>query len=172
MSSWQWSLYAITVYVQETAFHASFCHILWVCLKFFVSTVEICVRSALFAYGEGYKAFQLGYAPMVVARSLTLPGRHILVRVLLATPYCMGLFHATRKRLLTSWGVLVGVNLLIVGIKYMPYPYRSIVDAGAVVGLVWGTLSIVVIWLRVVFFGAASTADPCLPIPGTPKKLF
>ena len=89
---------------------------------------------AFFAYTEGYKAFHLKFSPMVVKRSLTLrdaPLAHKLAGPL----YAMGLFHATRKRVDTSWGFLVGVFGLVKLVQRLPYPWRSVVDAGVVAGL-------------------------------------
>lgn len=94
------------------------------------------------AYTEGYKGFQLRFAPMVAARSLELYQRPTWVRALLAPAFCMGLFQATRRRLLVSWGVLVGVTLLVIAVRFLPAPWRGIVDLGVVVGLGWGSLAL------------------------------
>jgi hypothetical protein len=60
----------------------------------------------------------------------------------------MGLFHASRKRRAVSWGLAVGVYGLIRLVKSLAYPYRSIVDAGVVVGLSWGALSVAVFYVK------------------------
>ena len=54
----------------------------------------------------------------------------------------MGLLDATRRRLLVSWILLVMIVGLVTVVRLMPYPYRSIIDGGVVVGLSWGILSI------------------------------
>ncbi|CAM9385514.1 unnamed protein product [Ectocarpus sp. 6 AP-2014] len=120
--------------------------------------------SALMAYAEGFKGFQKKFSPLVVKRALTLDPaaaadpaagggqkrrrRAGPLRLLLAGPYSMGLFHATKKRKTM--------------VKRLPYPWRSIVDAGVVVGLSYGTLSICVIWARAIL-GKAPSIDPALP---------
>lgn len=129
--------------------------------------------SALMAYAEGFKGFQKKFSPLVVKRALTLDAsaedgggrrrrRAGPLRILLAGPYSMGLFHATKKRKTVSWGLTTGVLCLVQLVKRLPYPWRSIVDAGVVVGLSYGTLSICVIWARALM-GRAPSIDPALP---------
>src|SRR5678815_1111487 len=48
------------------------------------------------AWTEGYKTFQKLVAPRVVARAIHLARHPRLLHVLLAPPFCMALFHATR----------------------------------------------------------------------------
>ena len=116
-----------------------------------------------FAYIEGYGAFQKKFSPMVVRRAMTLTcagaaGAHRLF----APFYAMGLFHASKKRRIISWSVSLSVFMLVGLIKRLPYPWRSIVDAGVCSGLAWGGLSIVAIYLRAVF-GTPPDVDPELP---------
>lgn len=128
--------------------------------------------AALMAYAEGFKGFQKKFSPLVVKRALTLDGgsadgnggrrRAGPLRILLAGPYSMGLFHATKKRKTVSWGLTTGVLCLVQLVKRLPYPWRSIVDAGVVVGLSYGTLSICAIWARALM-GQAPAIDPALP---------
>lgn len=135
--------------------------------------------SALMAYAEGFKGFQKKFSPLVVKRALTLDPTAAMspadqkqkqqrrrragpLRLLLAGPYSMGLFHATRKRKTVSWSLTAGVLCLVQMVKRLPYPWRSIVDAGVVVGLSYGTLSICVIWARAIL-GRAPSIDPALP---------
>ena len=97
---------------------------------------------AFMAVAEGYRGFQLRFSPMVVARAATLRGAPPLHQAL-APVYCMGLFHATRRRLAVSWGLVIGIVVLIVLVGGLPQPWRGIVDAGVVVGLSWGAASLV-----------------------------
>eukprot|EP00562_Extubocellulus_spinifer_P001614 CAMPEP_0178483268 /NCGR_PEP_ID=MMETSP0696-20121128/7147_1 /TAXON_ID=265572 /ORGANISM="Extubocellulus spinifer, Strain CCMP396" /LENGTH=238 /DNA_ID=CAMNT_0020110781 /DNA_START=221 /DNA_END=937 /DNA_ORIENTATION=+ len=121
-----------------------------------------------FAYVEGYKGFQCKFSPLVVSRSLTLHPRSPPHHLLLAPLYSMGLFHATKKRVIVSWSVSLGVAALVAGVKRMPYPWRNIVDAGVVVGLTWGMLSILVGYVLACAKGV-SPADPALPEEATKK---
>ncbi|CAN0420781.1 unnamed protein product [Hapterophycus canaliculatus] len=140
------------------------------------------------AYAEGFKGFQKKFSPLVVKRALTLDARGGPpagvgegqrrrpgpLRLLLAGPYSMGLFHATKKRRVVSWGLTTGVLCLVQVVKRLPYPWRSIVDAGVVVGLSYGTMSICAIWAKALFFGQAPAIDPALPLAdegsGSTKK--
>jgi hypothetical protein len=109
------------------------------------------VAISTFAYVEGYKAFQLKFSPLVVSRAFTLGpegGRATFVRNLFAPFYSMGLFHATRKRKIVSWTVSMAVLLIVGAVKRLPYPWRSIVDAGVVAGLTWGATSIGCIYVK------------------------
>ena len=94
------------------------------------------------AWSEGYRAFQLQLAPRLAARAQYLTAHPKPLFVVLAPFYCMGLIHATRKRLITSWSVLLGVVGLVIAVRLLDQPWRGIVDAGVVIGLSWGLVAI------------------------------
>eukprot|EP00555_Chaetoceros_dichaeta_P007657 CAMPEP_0198256818 /NCGR_PEP_ID=MMETSP1447-20131203/6627_1 /TAXON_ID=420782 /ORGANISM="Chaetoceros dichaeta, Strain CCMP1751" /LENGTH=262 /DNA_ID=CAMNT_0043943535 /DNA_START=86 /DNA_END=874 /DNA_ORIENTATION=- len=127
-----------------------------------LSYITMCLG---FAYAEGYKGFQLKFSPMVVARSQTLkPFQGTPIHHVLFGPfYAMGLFHATKKRQIVSWSITTGVALIVAMVKKFPYPWRNIIDAGVIVGLSWGGISILGIWMRTALLGKDSRTDPCLP---------
>lgn len=114
------------------------------------------VSVLVMAYSEGYKGFQLKFAPMVIERAFGLMDQPSILKILLAGPYSMGLFGAEKKRLIVSWALSVGVFALVVLVKRLPYPYRSIVDAGVVVGLSYGSLSILLMMIRALIVGRPS----------------
>ena len=87
---------------------------------------------------EGYMAFQRGFSPRVAARALHLKDNPQLWNVALAPVFCMGLIHATRRRLTSSWILAVAVILIIIAVRALPPPWRGIVDLGVVVALAWG----------------------------------
>jgi hypothetical protein len=118
-----------------------------------------------FAYVEGYKGFQLKFSPLVVARSFTLsPSSSSPFHLILAPLYSMGLFHATKKRMAVSWSVSLGVAAIVAAVKQLPYPWRNIVDAGVVVGLSWGTISMLGGYVISLVTGIAPIdVDPALP---------
>ena len=116
-----------------------------------------------FAYVEGYGAFQKKFSPMVVERAMTLKDGHgSLANVALAPFYSMGLMHATRKRKIVSWTISLSVAMLVGIVKRLPYPWRSIVDAGVCTGLCWGGASIVAFYARALM-GKPPGVDPQLP---------
>lgn len=118
------------------------------------------VWTAYMIYAEGYQAFQLKFSPLVVKRALMLSERPSVMNWLLSGPYCMGLFDATRKRMIVGWSVTIGVFSLVGIVKKLPYPYRSIIDAGVVMGLSYGALSICFQFVRALF-GREPNVDPC-----------
>mmetsp|Transcript_6221 Transcript_6221/g.9094 ORF Transcript_6221/g.9094 Transcript_6221/m.9094 type:complete len:331 (+) Transcript_6221:51-1043(+) len=121
--------------------------------------------SLFFAYAEGYKGFQLKFSPLVVCRSFNLGIKSPAHHVIFAPAYSMGLFHATRKRMIVSWSVTTGVAVVVALVKRLPYPWRNIVDAGVVVGLTWGSLSIAIGYFKALFTGKLPDGvDPALPI--------
>jgi hypothetical protein len=96
---------------------------------------------AFMLYAEAWKGFHKQFSPRVVQRAFTLPEQPVWV-VLAAPLVCMGLFHATRKRLIVGWSLVTGIVLLVVVVRLLPQPWRGMVDAGVVLGLAGGTLSI------------------------------
>lgn len=116
-----------------------------------------------FAYVEGYKGFQLKFSPLVVSRAQTLSLSSPIHHLLFAPFYAMGLFHATKKRKIVSWSVSTGVAVIVAAVKKLPYPWRNIVDAGVIVGLTWGSISILSHWIKAVVFGKDLNMDPALP---------
>src|SRR5688500_5512472 len=62
---------------------------------------------AWMAWTEGYKTFQQVVAPRVAARALHLARNPRPLHVALAPFYCMALFHATRRRMIVAWAVVV-----------------------------------------------------------------
>lgn len=113
------------------------------------------------AYVEGYRGFQLRFSPRVVARALAI-GRAPWWCAPLAPVYCMGMVHATRRRLVGTWCLIAGIIAMVVMIRWLPQPWRGAIDAGVVVGLSWGSISILVEAARAVS-GRVPEIDPDLP---------
>ena len=109
-------------------------------------------------YAEGWRGFHKQFSPRVVVRALGLAASLPALPAVLAPFTCMGLLHATRKRLIVSWCLLIGIVLLIVGVRQLPAPWRGIVDVGVVLGLSTGLLSI---WYYTV--RALTGAPPTVP---------
>jgi hypothetical protein len=113
-------------------------------------------------YSEGYRGFHLQVAPRVTARALYLARNPRPLWALLAPMFCMGLIHATRRRLVTSWIVLVAIVTLVIAVRQLPQPWRGMVDGGVVLGLAVGAASIVLFFARGLQLGA-SEASPEVP---------
>lgn len=99
-------------------------------------------NTVFMAYNEGYKGFQLAFAPRVAARARYLLQHPQLLHVVFAPLFCMGYFYTTRRRLITAYGLLLGILILIVIFQQLSQPWRGIMDAGVVVGLSWGLVSL------------------------------
>lgn len=109
-------------------------------------------------YFEGYKAFQRGFSPRVVARASYLAKHPTPVRLVLAPLFCMGFFHATRRRKIAAFGVTFGVIGLVLAVHLLAQPWRGIVDAGVVVALAWGMAAILA-------FAARAARGHPMPVP-------
>jgi hypothetical protein len=94
------------------------------------------------AYAEGYRAFHLAWSPRVVTRAWHLAEKPRPLYVVFAPFVAMGLLYATRRRLIVSWSFVVAIAAAIITLRYVPQPYRGIVDGGVVVGLTLGLLSL------------------------------
>lgn len=114
--------------------------------------VELGVYAAWVAfslYAEGYRAFQLRFSPRVVARALHLARHPRPLHVALAPAFCMGLLHATRRRLIVAWVSVIAIVGLVITVRSFPQPWRGIIDGGVVVALIWGIGSILYFFARV-----------------------
>jgi hypothetical protein len=109
--------------------------------------LAVIVWTAFMIYSEAWRGFHKQFSPRVVVRSLGVARDPVPWRVVLAPIVAMGLVYGTRKRLIVSRALLVGIVALIVGVRLLPHPWRAIVDVGVVIGLLLGTLSIV--WFAV-----------------------
>ncbi len=96
------------------------------------------------AYAEGYKGFQQAFSPRTAARARYLRDNPQIGHVLFAPFFCMGYFHATRRRKITSITLTLGIIVLIILVSFTSQPWRGIIDAGVVAGLVWGIASLLV----------------------------
>ena len=100
-------------------------------------------------YSEGYKGFQKGFSPRVVARAVHLSRHPVAWHVLLAPLYCMGYIHATKKRRIVALSVTAGVVTLVLVVGLLPQPWHGIVDLGVVAGLGYGVIAILAFALKV-----------------------
>lgn len=96
----------------------------------------------LMAYFEGYRGFQKSFSPRTAARAYYLYRNPEPLTIVLAPFFCMGYFRASRGSLLFAWVGTVLIVLLIILLQISPQPWRGIIDAGVVVGLSWGLISL------------------------------
>lgn len=114
------------------------------------------------AYSEGYRGFQQSYAPRVAARARYLHNHPTLLRVLFAPLFCMGFFHAPRKRIISALVLTLGIVVLLMIFQRLPQPWRGLLDAGVVLGLAWGLIATVIFSLQA-FTGGEFNHSPEVP---------
>lgn len=119
------------------------------------------------AYAEGYRGFQLSFAPRTAARAYYLYRHPDFWSGLLAPLFCMGFFRATRRPFLVAWVGTTLIVAMLLAMRTMPQPWRGIVDAGVVVGLSWGLISF--LWNVRLAFGSGSYPLPP-EVPETSRK--
>ena len=108
---------------------------------------------AFMAWSEGYRGFQQSFSPRLVARAKYLMAHPRPAHVLLAPLFCMGYFHTTRRRMISVYALTVFIVVLVVAVRWLPQPWRGIVDAGVVVGLTWGLISMAAFTLKALTAG-------------------
>jgi len=111
--------------------------------------IILIVNVLFMAWSEGYKGFQLGFSPRVAARTLYLYRKSTSLRTRLLAPFfCVGYFKATRRALIFAWVGTLAIIILVLLVQRLSQPWRGIIDAGVVVGLTWGLVSLIVMVLK------------------------
>jgi hypothetical protein len=126
--------------------------------------ITLVLWCAFMVHAEGYKGFHRRFSPRVVARAWTLAEHPRTWQVVFAPAFCMSLVHASRRGLAVAWCVLLGVVALVAFVSRMSQPWRGIIDAGVVLGLALGLLSILYFTVRAAT-GSPPPVDPDLPKP-------
>lgn len=101
-------------------------------------------------YAESYRGFHLQFNPRVIVRAAGVAQDPNPWRVAFAPLVAMGLLYGTRRRLLVSRLLVLGIIGLVLTVRVLPEPWRAIVDLGVVAGLGVGMLSLVGIAVRAV----------------------
>ena len=102
------------------------------------------VNAALMAWAEGYRGFHQRFSPRVAARALNLYLQPTVLRLMLAPLFCAGYFGATVRLRRSVWIGTGGILLAVLVFNQLPQPWRGILDAGVLVGMVWGTVTLLV----------------------------
>jgi hypothetical protein len=125
-----------------------------------VQWVALVLWSAWMAYSEGWRGFHLRFSPRVVARAWWLADHPTVVRAALAPIFGMSLFGASRRGLWVARGLVLMIVALVVVIRMLAQPWRGIVDAGVVLGLALGLVSLLAHTVRAL--AGRPRADPDL----------
>tara|TARA_B100000029_G_scaffold515020_1_gene620106 strand:+ start:1823 stop:2374 length:552 start_codon:yes stop_codon:yes gene_type:complete len=97
----------------------------------------------LMAYSEGYKGFQKSFSPRVAARARYLYMHPQPIMLLLAPLFLVGYININPCRQRNIFLLTLGIFILIFMVSFLAQPWRGIVDAGVVIGLTWGLVSLV-----------------------------
>jgi len=120
----------------------------------------VCIANVLFmAWSEGYRGFHQSFSPRTVARAMYLSRNPSFWPMVLAPVYCAGYFGAAKRVRMVVWIGTVLIVLAVLVLQQTPQPWRGIIDAGVVVGLTWGTASLMLTTIR----GFASGEYPADP---------
>lgn len=111
---------------------------------------------------EGYRGFQKKFSPRTAARVRYLRDAGRPAHHLFAPFFCMGYFHAKRKTQITAICLTLGIILLVVLVRFLPQPWRGMVDFGVVLGLTWGIVSFAIFTARELF-GSGEGNSPEVP---------
>ena len=122
--------------------------------------MAVCV--AFMGFAEGYRGFQQAWSPRVAARILYLSKNVSPLRLLFAPLFCMGFFDIRRQRMIVTYCLLLGILVLIQLVHMLDQPWRGIIDLGVVVGLSWGSVSIVLFVLKA-FMSKSFDYSPEMP---------
>lgn len=113
-------------------------------------------------YAEGYRGFQKQFSPRTAARIRYLRDFPSAARTVLAPLFCMGYFHATRRTRIVAFALPVGIIVLVMLVHQLAQPWRGIIDAGVVLGLSWGMVSLAASIVQA-FASPAGVASPEVP---------
>jgi hypothetical protein len=95
-------------------------------------TVTLC-------YVEGYRALQRRFAPASVARAFAIDPCDVMTAPLRV----VGLLGGDRREVGRAW---LGAALILgaaLSVRWLPAPWRGIVDAGVAAALLWGLVALV-----------------------------
>ena len=111
---------------------------------------------------EGYGGFHQRLSPRFASRAKRLLHEPKFFHVLLAPFFCIGYFHASRRRVIGSFALTLMIVLLVILVSHMAQPWRGLLDIGVVSGLLFGIVSLVVTIFNVLILGREA-ADPEFP---------
>ena len=100
------------------------------------------------AHSEGYKGFQKSFSPRFAARTKYLLTDCTSTQCILAPLFSMGYFHAPRKRIVATVTLTILIVVFILLFQFIPQPWKGLLDAGVVIGLIWGMISTILFCIK------------------------
>jgi hypothetical protein len=104
--------------------------------------------SAILLYAKSFRVFRRRIAPRIAARAADIKKHPTTIKVIFAPFYCMGYFGSTRVAGLRMISVTLAMVVLILVVRYLPEPWRAILDFGIAVALAAGFFFILAESLR------------------------
>jgi hypothetical protein len=158
-----WGLGAIFLLIGSAVFRLSF-HALELAGMALTTSHWAALFFSLFfmAYAEGYKGFQKRFSPRTAARARFLKNHGTLRDALLAPFFCMAFYRAPWRRVLSSWLIFSVVICFVLVVSHLSQPWRGIVDAGVVLGLIWGLVTLLFCAIKA-FFSKQYDISPEIP---------
>lgn len=108
----------------------------------------LAINVLFMAHSEGYRGFQKSFSPRVTARVHYLSQNATWGLLPFAPFFCMGYFRSSRKTQIITISLTSFIIVLILILRYIPQPWRGIIDWGVVVGLTWGVISLMTMLLH------------------------
>lgn len=127
-----------------------------------VHWVALLFSLVFMGFAEGYRGFQQAFSPRVAARIRYLSQNVTPLRLALAPMFCMGYFDIKRRRQIVTICLTLGIVVLVQVVHLLEQPWRGIVDAGVVLGLVWGLTSLLLFTAKA-FFTQGFDHSPEMP---------
>ena len=104
--------------------------------------VVLVLLTAAFVYGEGFRALDRRWVPMLVERARLLrDDRRLFVR-LLAPLHGLSLVGVGRDDLIRGWLLTTAILGAVLIVSTLPDPWRGIVDFAVAAALAWGLVAI------------------------------
>lgn len=110
---------------------------------------------ATFLYGEGVLALERRWVPKVLARARRLAVDGPVWARPLAPLHAMGLVAVPAQVALRSWAGVAAIVLAVALVRWLPDPWRAMVDVAVASALAWGCFALIRVAAR-----ATESRDP------------
>lgn len=95
-----------------------------------------------FVYGEGFLALDRKWVPGLMRRARELKDERSLLLRLLAPLYGLSLIGAPPSKLWPSWLGTLAIVCAVLVLRFLPDPWRGIIDFAVAAALAWGLVAI------------------------------
>ncbi len=121
--------------------------------------VSLVVIVFFMGYSEGYRGFQKSFSPRAAVRALHLRDQAQPLEAIMAPFFLLNYMNASKRQKIAAYALTVLIVACIAVFSYLPPPWRGILDAGVVVGLAWGTVSLTASMFAALSSGSAPPSE-------------